>query len=125
MIFPTFRNRRSRETSILKAIENGAETLFDIVSDVYSDVDRSAWIAAASNVRLHVDYLAQQDKLPEVTYSMAIYINILACTDVFQLVSFVRLHFKWVTFICFLSFILFGFMQKNKYNYYNMVHVPT
>ncbi|KAG2709391.1 hypothetical protein I3760_05G236200 [Carya illinoinensis] len=65
MLCGYLKNRRSRETSILKAIENGAETLFDIVSDVYSDVDRSAWIAAASNVRLHVDYLAQQDKLPE------------------------------------------------------------
>ncbi|KAG7981108.1 hypothetical protein I3843_05G215000 [Carya illinoinensis] len=65
MLCGYLKNRRIRETSILKAIENGAETLFDIVSDVYSDVDRSAWIAAASNVRLHVDYLAQQDKLPE------------------------------------------------------------
>ncbi|XP_041011181.1 uncharacterized protein LOC121254983 isoform X1 [Juglans microcarpa x Juglans regia] len=65
MLCGYLKNRRRRETSILKAIENGAETLFDIVSDVYSDVDRGAWIAAGSNVRLHVDHLAQQDKLPE------------------------------------------------------------
>lgn len=63
-----FRNRRSRETSILKAIENGAETLFDIVANVYSDVDRRLWIPAASNVRLHVDHLAEQEKLPKVIF---------------------------------------------------------
>lgn len=61
-----FRNRRSRETSIVKAIENGAQTLYDIVANVYSEVDRRLWIPAASNVRLHVDHLAQQAKLPKV-----------------------------------------------------------
>lgn len=50
----------------MKAIENGAQTLFDIVAYVYSEVDRRFWIPAASNVRLHVDHLAQQDKLPKV-----------------------------------------------------------
>ncbi|XP_050246674.1 uncharacterized protein LOC126694452 [Quercus robur] len=60
------RNRRSRETSIWKAIENGAETLFDIVAEVYSGFDRSVWIPAASNVRLHVKHLAEQDKLPKI-----------------------------------------------------------
>ncbi|KAE8716493.1 Metallo-hydrolase/oxidoreductase superfamily protein isoform 3 [Hibiscus syriacus] len=59
------KNRRSREASILKAIENGAETLFDIVANVYSGVDHSFWIAAASNVKLRVDHLDQQKKLPE------------------------------------------------------------
>ncbi|XWS68836.1 hypothetical protein CRYUN_Cryun04dG0127400 [Craigia yunnanensis] len=65
MLCGYLKNRRSREECILKAIENGAETLFDIVANVYSGVDRSFWIAAASNVRLHVDHLAQQKKLPE------------------------------------------------------------
>ncbi|GKU90292.1 hypothetical protein SLEP1_g4299 [Rubroshorea leprosula] len=59
------RNRRNREASILRAIDDGAETLFDIVANVYSGVDRSFWIPAASNVRLHVDHLAQQNKLPK------------------------------------------------------------
>ncbi|KAK2972909.1 hypothetical protein RJ640_026661 [Escallonia rubra] len=58
-------NRRNRESSILEAIENGAKTLFDIIAYTYADVDRSLWIPAASNVRLHVDHLAQQDKLPK------------------------------------------------------------
>ena len=53
----------------MKAIENGAETLFDIVAEVYSEVDRSVWIPAASNVRLHVEHLAQQEKLPKVTFA--------------------------------------------------------
>ena len=60
------RNRRNRESTILKSIEDGAKTLFDIVSYTYAEVDRSFWIPAASNVKLHVDHLAEQDKLPKV-----------------------------------------------------------
>ncbi|KAF1002208.1 uncharacterized protein LOC141702041 [Apium graveolens] len=59
------KNRRNRESSVLKSIEDGAETLFDIVANVYSNVDRSFWFLAASNVRLHVDHLAHQNKLPK------------------------------------------------------------
>ncbi|KAJ1436194.1 Winged helix-like DNA-binding domain superfamily [Sesbania bispinosa] len=65
MLCGYLKNRRSREANILKAIEAGAKTLFDIVAYVYSDVDRRAWISASSNVRLHVDHLAQQHKLPK------------------------------------------------------------
>ncbi|XP_068489978.1 uncharacterized protein [Phaseolus vulgaris] len=65
MLCGYLKNRRSREANILKAIEGGAKTLFDIIESVYSDVDRRAWIAASSNVRLHVDHLAQQHKLPK------------------------------------------------------------
>ncbi|XP_027365820.1 uncharacterized protein LOC113872456 isoform X2 [Abrus precatorius] len=65
MLCGYLKNRRSREANILKAIEGGAKTLFDIVAYVYSDVDHRAWVAASSNVRLHVDHLAQQHKLPK------------------------------------------------------------
>ncbi|KAK7856561.1 hypothetical protein CFP56_022608 [Quercus suber] len=65
MLCGYLKNRRSRETSIWKAIENGAETLFDIVAEVYCGFDRSVRIPAASNVRLHVEHLAEQDKLPK------------------------------------------------------------
>ncbi|KAI9078534.1 hypothetical protein K1719_039472 [Acacia pycnantha] len=65
MLCGYLKNRRSREANILAAIEGGARTLFDIVANVYSDVDRRAWIPASSNVRLHVDHLAQQDMLPK------------------------------------------------------------
>ncbi|KAI4313900.1 hypothetical protein L6164_026843 [Bauhinia variegata] len=65
MLCEYLKNRRSREANILRAIEGGASTLFDIVANVYSDVDRRAWFAASSNVRLHVDHLAQQHKLPK------------------------------------------------------------
>ncbi|KAL1188211.1 hypothetical protein V5N11_025429 [Cardamine amara subsp. amara] len=65
MLCGYLKNRRSREESILKATENGAQTLFDIVANVYSNVDRSFWLAAASNVRLHIDNLAVENKLPE------------------------------------------------------------
>ncbi|KAK3189295.1 hypothetical protein Dsin_028856 [Dipteronia sinensis] len=65
MLCGYLKNRRSREASILKAIENGAQTLFDIVANVYAEVDLCFWIPASSNVRLHVDHLAEQKKLPE------------------------------------------------------------
>lgn len=65
MLCQYLKNRRDRESSVLKAIENGGTTLFDLVSTIYNDVDRSLWFVAASNVRLHVEHLAQQQKLPE------------------------------------------------------------
>ncbi|XP_057424056.1 uncharacterized protein LOC130717730 isoform X2 [Lotus japonicus] len=65
MLCGYLKNRRSREANILEAIQGGAKTLFDIVAYVYSDVDRRAWIYASSNVRLHVDHLAHQHKLPK------------------------------------------------------------
>ncbi|CAA7036390.1 unnamed protein product [Microthlaspi erraticum] len=65
MLCGYLKNRRSREESIRKAAENGAQTLYDIVSNVYSSVDRSFWLAASSNVRLHIDNLAVQNKLPK------------------------------------------------------------
>ncbi|KAL3501751.1 hypothetical protein ACH5RR_036200 [Cinchona calisaya] len=65
MLCGYLKNRRNRESTILKAIEDGAKTLFDIVSYTYAEVDRSFWIPAASNVKLHVDHLARQDKLPK------------------------------------------------------------
>ncbi|KAL3631347.1 hypothetical protein CASFOL_024331 [Castilleja foliolosa] len=65
MLCGYLKNRRNRESTILKAIEDGAKTLFDIVARTYADVDRSLWIHAASNVRLHVDHLAEQNKLPK------------------------------------------------------------
>ncbi|KAI3699095.1 hypothetical protein L2E82_43139 [Cichorium intybus] len=65
MLCGYLKNRRSRESTILKAIEAGSKTLFDIISYTYADVDRSLWIHAASNVRLHVEHLALQNKLPE------------------------------------------------------------
>ncbi|XP_061976553.1 uncharacterized protein LOC133697794 isoform X1 [Populus nigra] len=65
MLCGYLKNRRSRELSILEAIENGAKTLIDIVANIYSEVDRSLWFPASSNVRLHVEHLAQQNKLPK------------------------------------------------------------
>ncbi|CAI9761966.1 unnamed protein product [Fraxinus pennsylvanica] len=65
MLCGYLKNRRNRESTILKSIKGGGKTLFDIVAYTYADVDRSLWLPAASNVRLHVDHLAQQDKLPK------------------------------------------------------------
>ena len=68
-----FRNRRAREASILQSIENGARTLFDIVSRTYADVDRKFWIPASFNVRLHVEHLNSQHKLPKVSEIVLIF----------------------------------------------------
>lgn len=65
------RHRRDREAKILKSIENGACSMFDIISDVYGDVDKKFWILASSNVRLHVDYLNHQNKLPKVSLAIS------------------------------------------------------
>ncbi|XP_020595413.1 uncharacterized protein LOC110035521 isoform X2 [Phalaenopsis equestris] len=65
MLCGYLKHRRERELRILKAIEDGAETLFDIVAKVYADVSRSLWLAASSNVKLHVDHLAYQNMLPK------------------------------------------------------------
>ncbi|KAM1190387.1 hypothetical protein ACFX13_011264 [Malus domestica] len=102
MLCGYLKNRRARESSVLKAIENGAETLFDIVSTVYSEIDRSIWIHCASNVRLHVDHLAQQDKLPK-GFSLETFHSSLAAffTKEFSIQRFqktCRLHFfsRWI-----------------------------
>ncbi|KAL0917195.1 hypothetical protein M5K25_012242 [Dendrobium thyrsiflorum] len=65
MLCGYLKHRRERELKILKAIENGAKTLYDIVADVYADVSVRLWLAASSNVRLHVDHLAYQGMLPK------------------------------------------------------------
>ncbi|CAM0879043.1 unnamed protein product [Alopecurus aequalis] len=65
MLCGYLRNRMAREASILQSIENGAQTLFDIVSRVYADVNRKLWIPASFNVRLHVEHLNYQHKLPK------------------------------------------------------------
>ncbi|KAK9052250.1 hypothetical protein SSX86_028878 [Deinandra increscens subsp. villosa] len=65
MLCGYLKNRRNREDTILKAIEAGFNTLYDIVAYTYADVDRSVWVHAASNVRLHVEHLDHQNKLPK------------------------------------------------------------
>ncbi|KAG8053533.1 hypothetical protein GUJ93_ZPchr0001g30673 [Zizania palustris] len=65
MLCGYLRHRRAREASILQSIENGAQTLFDIVSKTYADVGRKLWIPASYNVRLHVDHLNSEHKLPK------------------------------------------------------------
>lgn len=63
------KHRKQREAKVLKAVEDGARTLYEVVSKAYADVNYTMWIAAASNVKLHVEHLAYQKKLP-VDFSM-------------------------------------------------------
>lgn len=55
-----------REASVLKSIEDGARTLFEVVTTTYRDLDPIFWYHAGSNVRVYVEHLAHQDKLPKV-----------------------------------------------------------
>jgi hypothetical protein len=81
MLCGYLRNRRSREASILQSIESGAQTLFEVVSKTYSDVDRKLWIPASFNVRLHVDHLNSQHKLPK-DFSLEMFSR--SCDDFFS-----------------------------------------
>ncbi|URE17082.1 Metallo-beta-lactamase superfamily, partial [Musa troglodytarum] len=74
MLCGYLKHRRDRELSILNAIENGSKTLFDIISKSYADVDIKFWLPASSNVRIHVDHLAYQEKLPK-DFSMEDFIH--------------------------------------------------
>lgn len=65
MLCGYLKHRRDRESSIMHAIQNGATTLNDIISIVYSDIDVRLWLHASSNVRIHVEHLAYQEKLPK------------------------------------------------------------
>ncbi|XP_072957077.1 uncharacterized protein [Typha angustifolia] len=65
MLCQYLKHRRDRESSILASIEDGASTLFDIVAKIYANLDVNLWLPASSNVRLHVDHLAYQQKLPK------------------------------------------------------------
>lgn len=76
------KHRKERETKVLKAIESGAATLYEIVSKAYTDVLPVMWVGAASNVKLHVEHLAYQQKLP-VDFSMDTFLT--SCGHRFQL----------------------------------------
>ncbi|KAF3328902.1 Beta-lactamase-like protein 2 [Carex littledalei] len=65
MLCGYLKHRRDREASILNSIENGARSMFHIISEVYANVDKKLWLLASSNVKLHVDYLNYQNKLPK------------------------------------------------------------
>ncbi|XP_078446114.1 metallo-hydrolase/oxidoreductase superfamily protein isoform X2 [Wolffia australiana] len=64
MLCGYLKHRREREQAVLEAINSGAQSLFDILTKSYADVDPKFWLAASSNVRLHVEHLLHQGKLP-------------------------------------------------------------
>lgn len=59
------RHREAREVEILRCINQGARTAFEIVSQAYADSPPFVWMAALSNVKLHVDHLNQLQLLPQ------------------------------------------------------------
>jgi len=48
-------HRLARDRQILASVRSGREGLMDIVADVYADVDKRLHVAAALNVRAHLD----------------------------------------------------------------------
>jgi len=58
-------HRIEREDAILDAIKNGAENLDQIVAKVYTDVPNQMWEYAKRNIQLHLDKLADEDRLPD------------------------------------------------------------
>ncbi|KAJ0962690.1 hypothetical protein J5N97_027812 [Dioscorea zingiberensis] len=65
MLCGYLKHRRDRELSILKAIEGGANSMSDIIAKSYPGLDQKLWIPASCNVKLHIDHLALQEKLPK------------------------------------------------------------
>ncbi|XP_002991474.2 uncharacterized protein LOC9639588 [Selaginella moellendorffii] len=59
------KHRQTREATILKAIEAGATSAFAIVSSAYKQTNILLWPAALINVKVHVDHLQRQQKLPQ------------------------------------------------------------
>ncbi|KAL3695802.1 hypothetical protein R1sor_009878 [Riccia sorocarpa] len=65
MLTGYIKHREQRELKILKAIQNGARTAYQIVSTAYADTPVTLWFAALENVTLHVEHLDANDNLPE------------------------------------------------------------
>eukprot|EP00850_Spirogloea_muscicola_P023787 SM000388S14667 [mRNA] locus=s388:16679:28084:+ [translate_table: standard] len=57
-------HREQREEKILRAIEEGASTAYQVVSAAYSDTPPDLWPYALSNAMLHVRRLSEAQKLP-------------------------------------------------------------
>ncbi|CAM6127729.1 unnamed protein product [Calypogeia fissa] len=58
------KHREGRELKILKVIEAGARSAFEIVSSAYADTPANLWPWALANVKLHVEHLKLNGKLP-------------------------------------------------------------
>lgn len=56
-------HRRQREREILRAVEDGAASVADIVAVVYRDVDHSLHPLAARSVRAHLEKLADDGRV--------------------------------------------------------------
>lgn len=56
-------HRRLRLDQVRRALDEGAETLWEVVETVYADVPRAVWPAAALSVAAQVEYLGRADLL--------------------------------------------------------------
>eukprot|EP00850_Spirogloea_muscicola_P013793 SM000095S25007 [mRNA] locus=s95:491904:498702:+ [translate_table: standard] len=65
MLQSYLRDRVQREEKILRAIEEGASTAYQVVSAAYSDTPPDLWPYALSNVMLHVRRLSEAQSLPQ------------------------------------------------------------
>lgn len=58
------RHREAREAMVLNAIQKGARTAYQAVSQAYQDTPAAYWPAALSNVKLHINHLHNLNRLP-------------------------------------------------------------
>ncbi|KAG6550914.1 hypothetical protein Mapa_007529 [Marchantia paleacea] len=65
MLCGYIKHREAREAKILKAIQGGARTAYEITSTAYADTPASLWPQALKNVILHVEHLNDNQKLPK------------------------------------------------------------
>jgi len=58
------RHREGREAKILSAIQGGARTAYEVVSQAYDDAPSAVWPFALMNAKLHIEHLNALNKLP-------------------------------------------------------------
>ncbi len=56
-------HRRAREAQIVSTLERGPSTIKDLVPQMYADVDKRLWRAAANSVYAHLLALFRQDRV--------------------------------------------------------------
>ncbi|CAM5999517.1 unnamed protein product [Sphagnum balticum] len=64
MLHTYIKHWEEREAKVLKAIEEGAKTAYEVVAQAYNDTPGAFWPAALMNVKLHIEHLDYIHKLP-------------------------------------------------------------
>lgn len=99
-IWACHRHREAREAKILSVIQSGAKTAYQVVSQAYQETPSAYWLAALSNVKLHIKHLKNLNQIPPVsTLFRGIYIRQHITTLAVLSIHLSVLHFQyiWIT----------------------------